>query len=230
MSDERIKALKERAFSLVEQGMNQDVSCMDAKEIGEMMDVLKDSFEACKLYHEAEYFKKINKAMDEAKDGEKVERMMEKYIPEYAYANRMNYSPYYTVYPETYPENFRMNYSRGGGRRMYSNNNSGSYGGYGNSSRGGNSSRNYGNGMRNYMWDDMYIPSDMWDDDMKSYMYKRNYMDMKHNGENEAESSKELEKYMKELSSELTDMVSESTPNEKAMLKKKLTDLASKIS
>lgn len=226
MSEDRIKALKERAFSLVEQGMNQDVSCMNADEIYKMMDVLKDSFEACKLYHEAEYFEKINKAMDEANDDEKVEKMMEKYIPEYAYANRMNYSPYYAMYPEM----GRMNYSRGGGRRMYSGGSNGNSGNSGSSRGGGyNGSRNYGNGMRNYMpYEDMYEPN-MWEDDMKSYIYKRNYMDMKHNGENESESSKELEKYMKELSSELTDMVSESTPNEKSMIKQKLTTLASKI-
>ena len=41
---------------------------------------------------------------------------------------------------------------------------------------------------------------------------------------------KELEKYMQELSSDITEMIEEATPEEKQFLSSKISTLASKIS
>lgn len=79
---ERLCSIKERAMTLLEMGMNQDVTSIDAKEIGELMDIVKDTEEAIKYAEEACYYHKVSEAMDEA-DPEEKSRKLNKYIPEY---------------------------------------------------------------------------------------------------------------------------------------------------
>lgn len=207
MSLDRIKAIKERAMSIVEQGLNQDVSCIDSKELYEAMDVLKDAFEACKLYHESEYYEKISKAMDESKEEDKTMKMMEKYLPEMSYARS------YTSYPRYYTMG-----NGGRPRRNYSSNGS-------SSSPSGNSE------MRNYMpyesYDDMYDTHNMYDGE--SWKHRRNYMEHMNTGD-KSEASKNLEEYMKSLTDDIMEMIEHMGSDEKVKLKQKIATLAGKIS
>lgn len=97
MSMERLKAMKERAISLAETGLNQDINCIDAKELGEIVDIVKDMTEAM-------YYCSITDAMNETDEAEKY---IQKYLPELSYSR--NYNPYYRMNDNRYPE--RMYYS-----------------------------------------------------------------------------------------------------------------------
>lgn len=82
MGLDRLKALEERALLLAETGLNQDVSCIDANEVGKIIDIVKD-------LKEAMYYCSIVAAMENTD-----------YESNY---NRRNYYPHYgtnRVYPE----------------------------------------------------------------------------------------------------------------------------------
>lgn len=202
MSMERLKAMEERALCLAEQGLNQDVSCIDAKELGEIIDVCKD-------IAETKYYCSVVKAMEESDEAEKY---MEKYLPEMAYAR--NYTPYYYA-----------TIGRGGRpRRGYSSTSNGNMDG----NNSGNMS--YMRGRRNYipeMYDDMDDYHDMFDGE--SWKYRRNYMEKKSEHGKEKESQKELDEYVKSLTDDILDMVKNSTTQEKSVLKQKIAMLANKI-
>ena len=72
MSMSRLKSMRDRAISLAEEGLNQDVSCIDAHELGEIIDIVKD-------IEEAIYYCSITKAMEENTDREKY---LKHYLPE----------------------------------------------------------------------------------------------------------------------------------------------------
>jgi hypothetical protein len=55
-------------------------------------------------------------------------------------------------------------------------------------------------------------------------------MEAKEMNQDKAQQLRELEKYMQELSTDVVDMIQDSTPDEKQYLEKKLMALASKIS
>lgn len=64
----------------------------------------------------------------------------------------------------------------------------------------------------------------------KSPESRRMYMESKEMGHDKAAQLRELEKYMQELSTDVVDMIQDSTSDEKQYLEKKLMALASKIS
>lgn len=63
----------------------------------------------------------------------------------------------------------------------------------------------------------------------RSGMSRRGYMEAKEIGKDKGEKMKELEKYMKELSEDVTEMIGDASPEEKAMLKNKMQVLMQKI-
>lgn len=195
MGMERIKSMKERAMYLAEQGLNQDVACINAKELGEVIDIVKDLEEAC-------YYCAIVESMEESKDDNKINEMMDKYIPGYT----RNYRPMY--------DDVHM-YSR-----MYTP-----------SSTSGTSSRRYYEDYsmmprRNYMPMDDDMTNVHHKMDGESWRYRRNYMEHKESGK---DSSKDLEEYAKTLTEDVMDMVNGMSASDKSVLKQKITTLASKI-
>lgn len=202
MSMERLKAMEERAMCLAEQGLNQDVSAINAKELGEIIDVVKD-------IAETKYYCSVTEAM---KESEETEKYMKKYLPEMAYARREPGERYYTV-------------GRGGRPRMNR---------YDDASMGSDS---MGSGRRNYTmpheydmdsYDDIYGQShDRYDGD--SWKYRRTYMEHKKEYGKETESMKELDEYVKSLTDDVMEMIEKATPQEKAILKQKISALATKI-
>jgi hypothetical protein len=63
----------------------------------------------------------------------------------------------------------------------------------------------------------------------RSYNSRRMYMEAKHMNKDKATQLRELEKYMQELSQDVTEMIADASPEEKQYLEKKITALASKI-
>lgn len=58
---------------------------------------------------------------------------------------------------------------------------------------------------------------------------RRMYMEAKEHGRDKATQLRELEKYMQELSSDITEMIADATIEEKSYLEKKINALANKV-
>lgn len=207
---ERVCAIKDKALSLIETQLNGDLTQVDAKELGEVVDIAKDMAELMKYSEEACYYHKVTEAMDEGSDEEK-KYYLNKYIPEYEgkfytpveYA-RMRDSRGRYMYTEPM---MKMDDEPYRDRMYYSSMNNGSNSSTSNTSR---MSRDYREGS--------------------SGMARRTYMEMKENGADKEKTNKELEHYMNELGEDMTQMIQSMDTSEKAMLKQKLATLASKIS
>jgi hypothetical protein len=63
----------------------------------------------------------------------------------------------------------------------------------------------------------------------RSSMSRKMYMEAKNANKDKATQLRELEKYMQELSTDITEMIADASPEEKQYLEKKVTALASKI-
>ena len=203
---ERLKAIKNSLLSCVESQMGQNLAEVDAKELGEVIDMIKDMDEAM-------YYCSVVKAMEESKEEQKIMEKMRQY------AMPSDRAMYYTEPSGRYPDYRDMD--RDYGRMYYS-------GGMG-SSRGGNSGgSSSGSGSRNY--GEYNYPMEIRDvREGKSPMSRKNYMESKEMHKGTPEQMKELEKYMHELSDDLTEMIQDASPEEKTMLQQKLTVLATKL-
>lgn len=232
-------------------GLKENVTtCMQPEEVGIVgaaVDMLKD---LC----EAEYYARISKAMEEQeKEDEEEEKYLLKrlkeeygeeegerrYYDNYRYANgrfapkgsgtyrgrngKRGYTepPYYHMTPEMYnmyPAEYYRDMDKADGKMYYtepSMSRSGSN--YGNSSnRTGSMS-----GMRDSR-------------EGRSGQSRRSYMETKemrpdNSPESKQAKMRELEKYMGELSTDLTEMIAGASNEEKTMLKTKLQTLTQKI-
>lgn len=63
----------------------------------------------------------------------------------------------------------------------------------------------------------------------RSYNSRRMYMEAKEMRKDKASQLRELEKYMQELSQDIVEMITDSSPEEKQYLEKKISALASKV-
>lgn len=195
MSMERLRSMKERAMLLAETGLNQDISCIDAKELGEVIDIVKDMEEAI-------YYCSIIEAMEKT-DNE--EEYLKKYLPEMSYAR--NYYPYYNMKNNAYSG--KMYYSpRYGSRNM-------KY-----LSSDIDKSRNYSSYYDDMMHDDR---------DGNAWIYRRNYIEDKELKKSEQESLQDLEEYAQTLVDDVMELIQETTPKEREILKQKISTLSSKL-
>ena len=115
--------------------------------------------------------------------------------------------------------------------RMYYDSSSQS-GGRSNSSSGGHMSssngRNYKEREYGYRLEEN---EPHWRDEREGHSYenRRMYMEAKEMKKDKAYQMRELEKYMQELSQDITDMIADASTDEKAYLEKKISALAVKI-
>lgn len=205
---ERLKSIKECLMSTV-QGQMGDLANVDTKELGEVIDMVKD-------LEEAIYYCTITKAMEES------EKHQEKYY--YDPAIHSGNIRYYDPSRDIDRMYGRMYYD--GGDMMYYNSGTG-----GSSSSGNSSSSTNGNtngSSRNYT--EREYPVQMRDRrEGRSPISRRTYMEAKEMNKGKAAQIQELEKYMTELSHDLVEMIEDTSPEEQQYLHKKLTSLASKI-
>ena len=137
---------------------------------------------------------------------------------------RRNYTPYSYMMPEMYDEDaeYYRDMDRSEGRMYYS-------GDSGSAPTPNSGNGNYSGGRRGYG------KTRFNDGTSTRYeMAKRNYTEAKelHNGnstEDKQAKMKELEKYMSELGSDITEMISDASNEEKTLLKNKLQVLAQKV-
>lgn len=176
---ESLKNIKRTLTSIVE-GQMANIAEVDAKELGEAIDMIKD-------LEEAIYYCTIVKAMEEGS----------------------NETYYYT-------EPYRMPRGMGGNSNASSGNSSGF---------NGNSS-----GSRYYHEREYYPEEEMRDyREGRSPMSRRMYMESKEMHHPKEKKMKELEQYMKELSTDITEMIEDASPEERQMLQTKLATLATKV-
>lgn len=195
---ERLKAMKERLMSCVEGQLN-DLHNVDAEELGEVVDMIKD-------LEETIYYCTVVEAMEE-KEKEPSREMM--YYPVMYYngdgnnsggnnarGNGRGYSDgrYYYPMKEWEPYYYGDAYSRG--MRDYNN--------------------VYPKELRDYR-------------EGRSGSSRRMYMESKEMHEGKEKQMAELEKYMQELSGDIMEMINDATPEEKQILSQKMSTLAEKI-
>ena len=200
MATEALKMMKEQLMSCV-QGQLGDIKNVDAHELGEAVDMIKDLAEAI-------YYCTITESMEKSEEsGNKSQGEM-----------NINYytTPYYN---KMYPDYRDM--ERTGGYMYYPT------GGNGGSMNGGSNGGN--SGGRSYYTE---MPGLMGRDprEGRSPMRRRMYMEGKEMHNDTNSQLRELEAYLQELSSDITEMIKDASPEERATLRQKMTTLANKIS
>lgn len=196
---EQLKQMKEMLTGCV-QGQLTHLDTVDAKELGEAVDMIKDLSEAI-------YYCTITKAMEEKEKQPYME-------------NRRHYSELYYPEWEYYRDMDKMK-----GRMYYGGNGTGHSSG-GNSSVSSTSSSN-GNGTRYYTELEMPIMRDHREG--RSPMIRKNYMESKEMHKDKAFQMQELEKYSQELLLDVMEMIEGASPEEKQLLSNKIATLATKI-
>ena len=193
----RLEQMKECLVGCVQNQINGHLDQVDAKELGEAIDMIKD-------LEEAIYYATITKAMkDEDEDKQKSHHQQQQpmYYPpqnDMMYNNGSMYNRGGSMYNNGYNGNSGGNNSRGGGSR-----------GYSNIPMGEEYERDYREGS--------------------SPMYRRMYMESKEMGQDNVKNMQDFENYMHELSNDIMEMIGQATPEEKQMLRQKITALATKI-
>lgn len=225
MHIKRMHEMIEKLTKCAEMELEKGIDKIDAEEMGEVTDMIKD-------LAEAEYYSKISKAMDESEYGEDYDYKgaydeherkgyrgqrrdsRGRYMSRRGYESRM-------MPDMDYDEMERMrDYDRESGKMYYSSGNMG-----GSSSMGGSqSSGSMGSqgGSRGYS-ESRYDRARRGYEETKS-MHKDN------SSESKQMKMKSLEDYTKELASDITDMVQDMSAEEKNLLRTKLQTLAQKVS
>lgn len=180
------------------------VSCIQA-QVGQGLHTvdtkeLGEAIDMLKDMEEAMYYCSIVEAMEESKEDEKYKEKFSRIYP-----------PHYSM--KNY-EDERMYYD--GGRA------------------GGMNNRMYYDGNRPHMGypkEGYYpYPEEMRDyREGKSPITRRTYMESKELHHDKAKQMQELDKYMKELTDDILEMINGATPEERQMLSQKLTTLATKV-
>ena len=185
-----MEKLKNIKCTLVSQVQNQlaEPKKVDAKELGEVIDMIKD-------LEEAMYYCAIIEAMEESKEEKEQGQQY----------NNINYY----MEPNTYTGGYGMGGSMTGPQQ-----------------------KNYVPYMEYapyMMRDKTWRDARLYDNADRTYNSRRMYMESKQNQATDKESMKELEHYIKDLGDDLTDMIRDSSVEEKQVLSAKLQQLASKV-
>ena len=199
--------------------LDKGIECVDTKEMGEVIDIIKD-------LAEAEYYAKISKAMDDAEYGEDYD-----WMGAYDEHSRKGY--------RGQPRSKTTGrYIKRGGRRM----------GYDEPNYylpvevykdySAEELRDMDKHMgRMYYTEPMGDMKDMMPNERnmrdgregRSGISRRGYMESKEMHKDKNEQMKDLETYMKDLSADVSEMIVNMTPEEKAMMKNKMQVLMQKI-
>lgn len=204
---ETLKTMKEMLISQT-QPQIANLQCADYRELGEAIDMIKD-------LEEALYYCTVIEAMEKPEEEKYMRQPIE------------NNSYYYTErYMPMYDDPYYRDMDRREGKMYYSGGSNGNSGSSGMSSSNGSSSSGSSNGSMNYNEYPMYMRDSR---EGRSPMSRRNYMESKNMHQDKSKQLKDLENYMQELTSDMTEMISGASPEEKQLLQKKLSTLSQKI-
>ena len=201
MHIEKLKSIQECLASAAEAQI-YNLENVDAKELGEVIDIIKD-------IEETIYYCTVTKAMEDS-EKHKGEEMM-----------------YYTpMYRETHEHNGGQGHDMS--RMYYSGSNGSSSGGYSSGRSSGSSSNSNGNSSQ---YSEREFPGAFQDmREGRSPRSRRMYMEAKETKQDKNIQMKELEKYVQELTSDIIEMIEGASPEEKQYLGKKISTLATRIS
>lgn len=245
----RLKEMKNCLVNCVQAQLG-DLRNADTHELGEAIDMIKD-------LEEAMYYCSIVKAMEKADEEEEMLlKLAKKEGRELTHEEKIRCNHHYMpimFYP--YPEYPPMMYYGGDGSkfpygqmrdidrdmgRMYYDGNKNNYNMYydgkyynGNGNSNSSSQGNSSNGG-NRQYHERELPFDMMNmrdqREGRAPMTRRMYMESKEMHKDQQHKMKELEKYMQDLSQDIVEMIEDASPEEKKILEKKMTLLASKVS
>ena len=202
MHIEKLKSIQECLASAAEAQI-YDLENVDAQELGEVIDIIKD-------IEETIYYCTVTKAM---KDSEK-----------YKGEEMMYYTP---MYRETRDHNGGQGHDMS--RMYYNDSNGSSSGGYSSGRSNGSSGNSNSNGS-NSQYSEREFPGAFQDmREGRSPRSRRMYMEAKETKQDKATQMKELEHYMQELAQDVTEMIEGSSPEERQYLSKKISALATKL-
>lgn len=208
MDIKRMHCMIEKLTECAEQELLKGVECVDTAEMGAVVDMIKDLSEA--MYHRT-----LQKTMEES-DTEDIMDMFDRYGEDRRYYDHYRYAD------GRFAPKGRGSYRRGYEEPPYYH-------------------------MTPEMYRDMENRRDMDRSNGKMYYSepmsnmessydraKRNYTETKDLHRNNTQQDKEakmrsLEEYFREISSDITSLVADMTPEEKTMLKAKVSALATKL-
>ena len=199
---EQLKTIKEQLIAQVQSQMN-DLKCVDTKELGEVIDMVKDLSEAiyyCEIYDQM-------KTADESRN--------------YYYTERY-YDPYRDM-DRGYGKMYYSSPSSQAGTGASSSNmgiNSGTTSSASHSMGQNNSSYYTERDYPIYLRDER---------EGRSPIKRKMYMESKRKGMDSSKSMKELENYLQDLTSDMMEMLDNASPEEKSMVQKKINTLSAKI-
>lgn len=228
MSKEMIKSMKQTLMCCA-QGQMGHLESVDAKELGEVIDMIKD-------LEEAMYYCVIVEAMEKGDKEGWGEGQSRYYHDPYMYKDWDHGRMYYPMSINYYSESEKYNPEQGDMKHYYSENgtmyNKGRM--YASNSNGddGNSSNSNGSSGSRY-FHEYEMPYDMMMRDHRegqSPMSRRRYMEAKEMKQDKNTQLQELEKYIKELSHDVVEMIEDASPEEKKYLANKISALATKVS
>lgn len=248
MELEPIKEMCKKLEEAVKHELSKGIENVDAKELGEVVDMIKDLYEAKEKIVKACYYKQIMEAMEEH-DFEDEEEIMDEGRKGYRGRSRDSMGRFTSrrgrgrgrrgyeepmMYDEDWEDmEYMRDMDRQYGRMGYSG--SGSSGGNMGGSRSGQSSSGMSGsqssgGSMGYSESGRGSQGGGRDSrEGRSGQSRRGYMEAKEQGKDKQQKMKELEEYMKELSSDVTEMIGDASPEEKSLLKQKMQVLMQKI-
>ena len=192
----RLMNMKETLMSCVE-GQITHLDSVDTKELGEVIDMIKDLSEAV-------YYCTITEAME----GDKKEH--------YERDKGRMYYPYSNEGVAYY--NGNVSSSDGSSHSSHS-------GGF---THGGGAHNVGRGGTRGYSEHELMMP--MHDErEGRSPMSRKTYMEYKQTHQDKTMKLRELEKYMQELTADMVEMIEGASPEEKQLLERRISALATKI-
>lgn len=217
MHIKNIHCMIEKLTEVAKCELEKGIENVDTKEMGEVIDIIKD-------LSEAEYYAKISKAMDESEYGKDYDEYGAYDEPRYYRGQpRDSRGRYmrrgYEMTPEMYhmyPAEHYRDMDKEHGRMYYTETGSNTSGGGSMGGTTSGSSRMYSEMGRDRR-------------EGRSGMSRRSYMESKETHKDKGEKMKDLETYMKDLSEDVTEMIHDATPEEKAMLKNKMQVLMQKF-
>ena len=200
MHIEKLKSIQECLASAAEAQV-YDLENVDAQELGEVIDIIKD-------IEETIYYCTVTKAMKEG-------------VEEYREPEAMYYGGYRREHPSWREKGMgdwydERRYYDGKGTQHTSSNSSGHM--------------SDGTGNSNSYYTEREYPHAFEDErEGKSYRSRRMYIESKESKQYKSVQMRELEKYTQELTQDILDMIQDATSDERQYLSKKMVALANKI-
>ena len=199
MHIEKLKSIQECLASAAEAQV-YDLENVDAQELGEVIDIIKD-------IEETIYYYTVTKAMKEGVENNNPDVM-------YYGGYRKEHPSWRDKDMEGWPDERRYYEEKASGHTA--------------SNKTGQMSNQTGN-SNSYYTEKEYPHAFEDPREGKSYRSRRMYMESKESKQDKTIQMRELEKYLQELAQDITEMIEDASAEERQYLSKKISSLATKV-